>query len=94
MKPIITALFLIIGLSAFSQKKDSVVVIRSFYDTIKVKIYYEDHDFVKVTQGFQVRQIETNSTKQGGTLLNSTLYDEKWRRFTKTLMAVNQILEK
>lgn len=107
MKQTITAILLIISLSAFSQagtsanqkieppvKHDTVsvqVIIRSYYDTIKVEISYLDKTYVRVTSGFQIRQIETNSTQPNrGTIVGSWLYDDKWKPFKKILFAPPQ----
>lgn len=107
MKQTITVIFLIISLSAYSQagtsapqkiespvKHDTVsvqVIIRSYYDTIKVEISYLDKTYVRVATGFQIRQIETNSSRPNtGTIVNSWLYDDKWKPFKKILFAPPQ----
>jgi hypothetical protein len=78
-------------------KHDTVnVVVRQYYDTIKVNIYYEDKSYIRVTQGFEIRKIETkqmqNQAQPTGTIMDVRLYDDKWRKFTKTLFTIQQIL--
>lgn len=90
MRLITTTILLLISFSVLSQaKKDSSnpaqpIIIRSYYDTIKVKIYYEDGNYLKVKHGFEVRNIEINSLhREQPTLLSGVFYDEKWRIFSK-----------
>lgn len=102
MKHTLTTILLFISLSVFSQsgtsaspkidtpiKHDTVqVLLRSYYDTIKVEISYLDKTYVRVTSGFQIRQIQTNSSQPNrGIIVWSSLYDDKWKPFTKILFA-------
>lgn len=93
MKSRFSIILMFMSSIAFSQvKKDSVktelVFIRSYYDTIGVKVYYEDGDFIKVNRkAFAVRLIETNSSDHSKDHLVSLLYyDEKMKPFTKTIV--------
>lgn len=105
MKKTIIPVLLFVGLSSFGQsaKKDSAnpvkhdtvnIVIRQYYDTIKVEIAYYNKSYVRITTGHQIRLIEMNSTKPDvGIIKGSSLYDDKWKPFRKILFNISQIIE-
>jgi len=92
----LTILLIFLSLSAFSQtvKKDTVTVTKTIYvitifDTAKVKLYYEDGGYLKVTTGFMIREVETNSADANKNRLKSVIYmDEKKKLFTKPVFQV------
>lgn len=99
MKPTLIFLLMLFSLSGFSQAvgvnktlpHDSIQTIRQYYDTIKVKIYYEDGENLKVyPKGFEVRFIEANSNEPKAKLLSYTLYDDRMKKFKPVVFNVIQ----
>jgi len=77
----------IAGTSAFTQQPP--VIIRQYYDTMKMKIYYEDRNYLQVYKnGFGVRLMETNSADPSGPkMISIAYYDEKMRPFKYPVFA-------